>query len=289
MSEEVEVDEVTIPEEEANEYGRSVWDEVACRLSRTGFAGLTFRVVSGPGAPFAVEAGGAEGPARSVVNPGFREKLTKTVREVIAARSPESSRILSRGPDWPAFTIKLSQEIEPMEDFAPTTQRPYILGGLSQRDTPAPEPEPEELVKVPNDPPPVFLPDPGAPPRLETAPESREELTPLPPTPPGFACVHEPSESSLRRIARELGDLVVEKNAAYSNAFHAAGAFLRILYPNGVRLEQYDDMLAIVRVFDKLKRISGGNTFALGELAWRDIAKYAILSTERDEYDKNID
>jgi hypothetical protein len=278
MSEEVE---------EVSEFSRAVWDEVAQRLSRTGFSGLVFRVVSGPNMPFAVEAGGAVQSARAVVNPDFREKLTKTVRDVIVSRSPGSLCVLSRGPSWPAFTIGLSQEIELMEDYAPMIHRPYIPEGLSQRDTPEPPepPELEELVKVTNDPPPVFLPDPGAPSRLETAPEMRGELTPLPPTPSSFACVHEPSEGSLRRIARELGDLVVEKNRAYGNSVATSAVAMALLYPEGVRPDQLRDMLTLVRIWDKMKRIATKKD-AFGESPFRDIVGYALLGAENDEADK---
>lgn len=79
-----------------------------------------------------------------------------------------------------------------------------------------------------------------------------------------------------RRIANEIGALVDCKNEAYGDSFHACGEFLRLLYPNGVRPGQYDDLLAIVRIWDKIKRI-GTDKDALGENPWQDIAGYALL------------
>ena len=80
-------------------------------------------------------------------------------------------------------------------------------------------------------------------------------------------------------IGTEIGRLVDEKNRAYGDAFNKAGDFLKILYPDGVKPDQYDDMLAIVRVFDKLMRIANQKE-AFGENPWRDIAGYGILKSE---------
>ena len=77
-------------------------------------------------------------------------------------------------------------------------------------------------------------------------------------------------------IGTELGKLVAEKNAAYGDSFAKSGEFLRLLYPTGIKPEQYGDALAVVRVFDKLMRIATAKD-AFGESPWRDIAGYGIL------------
>ena len=84
------------------------------------------------------------------------------------------------------------------------------------------------------------------------------------------------------QIARRIGRLVDEKNKAYGDAFHRSGEFLKILYPNGVTPEQYGDMLAIVRVFDKLMRIANRKN-AFGENPWNDVAGYGILQSDDEE------
>ncbi len=81
---------------------------------------------------------------------------------------------------------------------------------------------------------------------------------------------------SYQHIGLAIGKLVDEKNKAYGDAFNKTSDFLKILYPNGVQPEQYGDMLAIVRIFDKLMRIATDKE-ALGENPFRDIAGYGIL------------
>lgn len=77
-------------------------------------------------------------------------------------------------------------------------------------------------------------------------------------------------------LGANIGKLVAEKNAAYGDSFNKCGEFLKLLYPNGVKPEQYADMLALVRVFDKQMRIATAKD-ALGENPWRDVAGYGIL------------
>jgi hypothetical protein len=84
------------------------------------------------------------------------------------------------------------------------------------------------------------------------------------------------------RIGTEIGKLVDEKNAAYGDSFAQTGKFLRILYPSGIQPDQYDDALAMVRIFDKQKRIATRKN-AFGESPYRDIAGYGILGAAKDE------
>lgn len=82
-------------------------------------------------------------------------------------------------------------------------------------------------------------------------------------------------------IGQRIGEVVDVKNEAYGNAFHQSGEFLKILYPDGIKPEQYIDMLAVVRIFDKLMRIANGNQG--DENAYMDIAGYGILMSKDDE------
>lgn len=88
--------------------------------------------------------------------------------------------------------------------------------------------------------------------------------------------------SVYEQLGADLGKLVGEKNKAYGDSFHRAGEFLRILYPDGIKPEQYTDVLCIVRIFDKLKRIATDKD-ALGESPYRDIGGYALLGLEHSE------
>jgi hypothetical protein len=78
-------------------------------------------------------------------------------------------------------------------------------------------------------------------------------------------------------IARSIGKLVDEKNAAYGSSFDKSDQIIKILYPEGVQPHQYKDLLAMTRVIDKLFRIATSKD-AMGEDPWQDIAGYAILS-----------
>ena len=82
---------------------------------------------------------------------------------------------------------------------------------------------------------------------------------------------------SLIEIATSIGSLLEQKNKAYGSAFEEAGKVLALLYPRGVPLEGYQDMLVITRILDKLFRIANQKD-AFAEDPWRDIAGYAILS-----------
>lgn len=78
------------------------------------------------------------------------------------------------------------------------------------------------------------------------------------------------------RTGVRIGKIVKEKNAKYGDSFAQAGAIMRILYPNGISLDQYDDALAVIRVVDKLFRIATDRD-ALGESPWDDLGGYANL------------
>lgn len=84
-----------------------------------------------------------------------------------------------------------------------------------------------------------------------------------------------------KELAEQIGNLVEEKNAAYGNSFDQAGEFLRLLYPNGIPPEAYGDMLCVVRIFDKLKRIAT-NKDAFGEDPKSDLLGLAIRLIEID-------
>ena len=83
-------------------------------------------------------------------------------------------------------------------------------------------------------------------------------------------------QGKYEEIGGAVGRLVDTKQKAYGQSFDHAGAMLKILYPRGVRPEQYDDLLAIVRILDKFFRIATKKD-ALGENPWSDIAGYGLL------------
>lgn len=90
------------------------------------------------------------------------------------------------------------------------------------------------------------------------------------------------SHRTYKQIGEEIGSLVDEKNAAYGSSFAESYKILSVLYPNGIKPEQYTDALAIIRVIDKLFRLANRKD-AFGESPWRDIAGYAILGVANNE------
>lgn len=84
-----------------------------------------------------------------------------------------------------------------------------------------------------------------------------------------------------------IGALVARKQQQYGDSFGQSGEVLRVLYPDGVAPDQYDDMLSVVRIVDKLFRIAqrrgAGDGDPGGESPYRDIAGYGMLGAARDE------
>jgi hypothetical protein len=81
-------------------------------------------------------------------------------------------------------------------------------------------------------------------------------------------------------IGKKVGKLVTDKNAAYGDSFGKSGECLRQMYPNGIKPEQYDDLLTIVRILDKLFRIASNPT-AFSENPYQDIVGYGLLGMAR--------
>lgn len=88
------------------------------------------------------------------------------------------------------------------------------------------------------------------------------------------------------RIGREIGKLVDVKNRAYGDAFNKTAEFFRILYPKGIKPEEYSDALALVRIFDKMMRIATAKE-ALKEDPYSDIAGYGILKAKEGRNGKS--
>ena len=87
------------------------------------------------------------------------------------------------------------------------------------------------------------------------------------------------------KIGKQIGELVDQKNAAYGSSFAEAHKILSVLYPSGIKPEQYTDALAIIRVIDKLFRIATKKD-AFGESPWQDIAGYGMLGVANANKEK---
>jgi len=87
-------------------------------------------------------------------------------------------------------------------------------------------------------------------------------------------------------IGYEVGELVQRKQRAYGDSFGRSGECLRQMFPNGIKPDQYDDLLTIARILDKLFRIAN-NPNAFSENPWMDICGYTLLSMKRYELQNN--
>jgi hypothetical protein len=95
------------------------------------------------------------------------------------------------------------------------------------------------------------------------------------------ATPREPIHDRIRRVGVEVADLCREKNLAYGSSFQKTGEFLRLLYPDGIRPEQYVDLGLLFRIFDKQMRIATRKD-AFGESPFRDIAGYGMMGAAND-------
>jgi len=91
-------------------------------------------------------------------------------------------------------------------------------------------------------------------------------------------------EKSLEEIAVSLARLVEDKQAQYGDAFGKSEEILKVLYPNGVKVEDYRNLLTLTRIVDKLFRIATNNGNDK-EDPWRDICGYSLLSLRNDKKD----
>jgi len=85
---------------------------------------------------------------------------------------------------------------------------------------------------------------------------------------------------SYKETAEEIGQLVEEKNEAYGNSFAKSEEMLKILYPDGIPQDSYEDVLLLARIFDKMMRIANRKE-AFDEDPYRDIAGYGILGSAK--------
>jgi len=88
------------------------------------------------------------------------------------------------------------------------------------------------------------------------------------------------------KIGDKVGKLVQEKQEAYGDSFGRSGECLRQMFPYGIAVDQYDDVLTIVRILDKLFRIAN-NPNAFDENPYQDIVGYGMLGMNRYDQKKS--
>lgn len=88
------------------------------------------------------------------------------------------------------------------------------------------------------------------------------------------------AESEFHKIANALATLLEQKNLAYGDAFAKTTQILELLYPEGIKVEQYKDVHVIVRMLDKISRIAKDND-PMGESPYQDLAGYCLLALKQ--------
>jgi hypothetical protein len=87
-------------------------------------------------------------------------------------------------------------------------------------------------------------------------------------------------DGTFESIGWNVGELVQQKQRAYGDSFGRSGECLRQMFPDGIKPEQYDDLLTIARILDKLFRIAN-NKDAFDENPYQDIVGYGLLGMSR--------
>jgi hypothetical protein len=93
------------------------------------------------------------------------------------------------------------------------------------------------------------------------------------------------NKSQIPFFARQLGEVVDRKNMRYGNSVERSADILRVLYPDGVPVWAYRDMLLVVRIIDKLGRIANGAR----QDSYTDIAGYGILGAINNDPDVRME
>lgn len=91
-----------------------------------------------------------------------------------------------------------------------------------------------------------------------------------------------PPKGTYEKIGKEIGELLERKQISYGNSFSKACKIFEVLYPNGIKPEQYTEMLTLIRMIDKLFRIATDKD-QFQEDSFKDLAGYAILMLGQKE------
>ena len=87
-------------------------------------------------------------------------------------------------------------------------------------------------------------------------------------------------KNKFSKLGDDVGKLVYDKQLAYGDSFGRSGECLRQMFPEGIKPNQYDDLLTIARILDKLFRLAN-DPCAFDENPYQDIVGYAILGMDR--------
>lgn len=84
------------------------------------------------------------------------------------------------------------------------------------------------------------------------------------------------TEKRYAAIAAEIGELVESRAEQYGDSLGKCATIMRALYPDGISLEQMDYAGLVLRIVDKLCRVSNGHL----PDSFADVAGYALRGEE---------
>ena len=85
----------------------------------------------------------------------------------------------------------------------------------------------------------------------------------------------------------KMGLLVAKKNSDYGSAFEQVTQILKILYPNGIPVHQYENASLLIRMFDKVGRIANENVQFYNEDSWKDLVGYSLIKLVKNSKEKD--
>jgi hypothetical protein len=88
------------------------------------------------------------------------------------------------------------------------------------------------------------------------------------------------AKKSFEDISLEISQTLEKKNKAYGNSFNKTTEHLKLLFPDGVVDDQYQHLMYIVRILDKIGRIANSSLLPPEEGvldAYKDIQGYTTL------------
>lgn len=82
-------------------------------------------------------------------------------------------------------------------------------------------------------------------------------------------------DPTFETLGQKVGSLVDQKSASYGDSIRSAAKMLQLLFPDGIRSDQYCDVVILSRMWDKFSRLAH-DPEAFGENPYEDIVGYGL-------------
>ena len=82
-------------------------------------------------------------------------------------------------------------------------------------------------------------------------------------------------QNSIKELGKRIGEICHEKNVSYGDSVNVSANIMKHIYPKGVPVEKYHQMLVTVRIIDKLMRLANDASYNAEDPAL-DIAGYGL-------------